>query len=257
MSKVKEQAKVLNQESIAPGIYSLWLQTAVADSARRGQFVSLYCNEHSRVLPRPISICEIDGANHKLRLVYRVVGAGTDEFSKLEAGDEIEIMGPLGNGFEIEGKTPVVIGGGIGVPPMLQLARDLKATGADVHAVMGYRDSNLFLENELRATSTLHIATDDGSVGCHGTVVDALKEANFTPDVIYACGPKPMLRALKEYAMERDIKCYVSMEERMACGVGACLGCVCQTTGVDDHSKVHNTRVCKDGPVFLAQEVEL
>lgn len=257
MSKVKELAEIISQESIAPGIYSMWLKTKAADEAVRGQFVSLYCNEHSRVLPRPISICEIDKEKGALRLVYRVAGDGTEEFSKMTQGDKIEILGPLGNGFTVEGKNPVVIGGGIGVPPMLQLARDLKNSGAAVSAVMGYRDSNLFLKDELDQVSNVYVATDDGSVGCHGTVIDALKEADIEADVIFACGPKPMLRALKAYAMENDIKCYVSMEERMACGVGACLGCVCQTTGVDDHSKVHNTRVCKDGPVFLAQEVEL
>ena len=103
----------------------------------------------------------------------------------------------------------------------------------------------------------VYVATDDGSVGTHGTVVDVLRQEHITGDVIYACGPKPMLAAVKAFAEEKGILCYVSMEERMACGIGACLGCVCKTKHEDEHSHVHNARVCKDGPVFLAEEVEL
>ena len=114
-----------------------------------------------------------------------------------------------------------------------------------------------FLKEQFEALGCVVVATDDGSVGVSGTVVDAMREQEITGDVIYACGPKPMLAAVKQYAQEQGIKCYISMEERMACGVGACLGCVCQTKDVDEHSHVHNTRVCKDGPVFLAEEVEL
>jgi dihydroorotate dehydrogenase electron transfer subunit len=188
-------------------------------------------------------------------VVFRVVGEGTTEFSKLQAGDTVEILGPLGNGFPLEGEKAIVVGGGIGVPPMLELAKQLKGS---VTAVMGYRNDDLFLADEfIDAVADVIIATDDGSVGVHGTVVDAMKENDLTADVIYACGPKPMLRGVAQYALEKGIKCYVSMEERMACGVGACLGCVCQSKEVDDHSHVKNKRVCKDGPVFLSTEVEL
>ena len=148
---------------------------------------------------------------------------------------------------------PVFIGGGIGVPPMLETAKQLK--GEPV-LVMGYRDE-LFLTDEMKKAGELVIATEDGSAGTKGNVLDAIRENDLKADMIFACGPKPMLRALKAYGLANNIPCYVSMEERMACGVGACLGCVCQSTEVDDHSQVKNKRVCKDGPVFLSTEVEL
>ena len=253
--KVKETAQVIKQEQLAEGVFSLVLKTTASEYAIPGQFISIYSNNGSKLLPRPISICEIDKNAGTLRVVYRVVGEGTAEFSKFCAGDEVEVMGPLGNGFPLEGEKTVVVGGGIGVPPMLELAKQLSGS---VTAVMGYRNDDMFLTEEFTdVAAELIIATDDGSVGVHGTVVDAMKENDLDADVIYACGPKPMLRGVVEYAAQRGIKCYVSMEERMACGVGACLGCVCQSTEKDDHSHVNNKRVCKDGPVFLSTEVVL
>ena len=255
--KIKERAQILEQKKLAEGVYSILLKTKASKSAAPGQFINIFSNDASRLLPRPISICEIDKENNTLRLVYRVVGRGTDEFSKLVAGDSLEVMGPLGNGFPLDGEenTAIVVGGGIGVPPMLELAKQLNT---NVTAVMGYRNDDMFLTEEFTdIAAELIIATDDGSVGVHGTVVDALKENDLQADVIYACGPKPMLKGVAEYAASLGIKCYVSMEERMACGVGACLGCVCQSTELDDHSHVNNKRVCKDGPVFLSTEVIL
>lgn len=254
MAKVQEMAIVLEQRILAEGVYSMWLSTSIAKEAVPGQFVSLYCEEHSRLLPRPISICEIDKERSAIRLVYRLAGEGTKEFSALQTDDEVKVLGPLGNGFPLEGEHPIVIGGGIGVPPMLELAKSLSAKAT---IVLGYRDEQLFLKEQFEDYGQVEIATDNGAVGVHGTVVDVLEQKQITGDVIYACGPKPMLAAVKRYATEHEIKCYVSMEERMACGIGACLGCVCQTKEEDAHSHVHNTRVCKDGPVFLAEEVEL
>lgn len=150
----------------------------------------------------------------------------------------------------------MVIGGGIGIPPMLGLAKSLKESGSDVTAVLGYR-SELFLQDEFASSSSVYNATEDGNSGTKGTVIDAIKENNLDADIIFACGPKPMLRAIKELAAQKKIPCYISLEERMACGIGACLACVCQTKNVDGHSNVHNARVCKDGPVFKAEEVEL
>ena len=253
--KIKEKAVVLWQEKLAEGVYSLTLETSIVDHAIPGQFISIFSNDGSKLLPRPISICEINKDYGTLRVVYRVVGAGTEEFSQLKMGDKVEVMGPLGNGFPLEGRNAIVVGGGIGVPPMLELAKQLPGT---VTAVMGYRNNDLVLTEEFEKTvSNLFIATDDGSVGVHGTVVDAMRENDLVADVIYACGPKPMLRAVADFALENQIKCYVSMEERMACGVGACLGCVCKSKETDEHSHVNNKRVCKDGPVFLSTEVVL
>ena len=258
MAKLKMKSTVIEQKMIADGICSMWLDAKeVAVQAKPGQFISVYSNDKSRVLPRPISICEIDREKGTLRIVYRVVGKGTEEFSKAEAGDSFEILGPLGNGFPIEeakGKKVLMIGGGIGVPPMLQIAKEIEG---EAIIVSGYRNQDLFLKEELESAGTLFITTEDGSVGTKGNVVDAIRENQIEADMIFACGPKPMLRALKNYALEKGIPCWISMEEKMACGVGACLACVCQSKDVDSHSHVHNKRICKDGPVFLSTEVEL
>lgn len=258
--KIKETCTVIGQERIAQDVYSLWLQTGrIAFQARPGQFVSLYSADGSRLLPRPISLCEIDDVQGRLRLVYRVVGKGTKEFSALSEGDTLDVLGPLGNGFPMEeaaGKRIFLIGGGIGIPPMLAAAQALESDRENKMLVMGYRDE-LFLDQELAAAGTLYVATEDGGAGVKGNVLDAIRSYGLAADLIFACGPRPMLRAIQEYAADRNITCYLSMEERMACGVGACLGCICASTGVDDHSRVHNKRVCKDGPVFLSTEVEL
>lgn len=258
MAKVKETAVVVSQDCIARDIYSLWLQTEqIAEQTKAGQFVSVYTNDGSKLLPRPISICEIDRAQKRLRLVYRVTGkgTGTEQFSGMKTGDTIEILGPLGNGFPTDRtEKAFLIGGGIGIPPMVELAKTLNC---EKQIIVGYRDSDTFLTGELKENGSLYIASEDGSVGTKGNVMDAIRENGLDADVIYACGPTPMLRAIKAYALEHDILCYLSLEERMACGVGACLGCVCQSKEVDSHSHVHNKRVCKDGPVFLATEVEI
>lgn len=257
--KAKEKCRIVSQECIASDIYSMWLQTdTIAGNAVPGQFVSLYTRDGSKLLPRPISLCEIDREKGQLRLVYRVTGknTGTEMFSKCHAGVSIEMMGPLGNGFplsEVKGKRVFLIGGGIGIPPMLQTAKELEA---EATAVLGYRDE-LFLNEEFEKYCPVHVATEDGSAGTKGNVMDAIRENNLEADAIFACGPTPMLRAIKAYAEEKNISCWISMEERMACGIGACLGCVCQSKEVDSHSHVHNKRVCKDGPVFLSTEVEL
>lgn len=245
--------KVISQEVLAQGICSMWIEAPEAASeARPGQFISVYCKDLSRLLPRPISICEI--ADDRLRIVYRVAGEGTKEFSTYQAGDSIRIQGPLGNGFPILEGRAILIGGGIGVPPMLQLAKTLPG---EVTVVSGYRNSDLFLAEDLKKHAHLVIATEDGSVGIKGNVIDAIRAEQVEGDVIYACGPAPMLRAIKTYAAEHGITCYISMEERMACGIGACLACVCKTNKEDAHNHVNNTRVCKDGPVFLADDIDL
>lgn len=256
MAKFKELAKVISQENIATGVYSMWIQTNdIADEAVAGQFISVYCKDGAKLLPRPISICEVDKEKKALRIVYRVVGGGTEEMSGYIAGDDIDILGPLGNGFMQREKKAILIGGGIGIPPMVELAKSLKDK-CEVQIVAGYRDE-LFLIDELKSNGTLYIATEDGSTGTKGTVIDAIKAEGITGDVIYSCGPTPMLRAIKEYAKEAGIECQISLEEKMACGIGACLACVCKSKEKDHHTNVHNKRICKDGPVFLAEEVEL
>jgi dihydroorotate dehydrogenase electron transfer subunit len=251
--KFKEQAIIIRQEEVADDIYSMWLRTEqIAQNAKAGQFISIYCKDGSRILPRPISICEIDKEDGAIRVVYRVAGKGTDEFSKLHTGEQLEIVGPLGNGFPKKSQKAFLIGGGIGIPPMLQLAKELEC---EKQMVLGFRDE-VFLLEEFTKQGAVYIATEDGSSGTEGNVLDAIRENGLTADIIYACGPTPMLRALKQYAIEHDIECWISMEEKMACGIGACLACVCQSKNKDEHSNVNNKRICKEGPVFRAREVE-
>ena len=260
MDMKKENAVVVSQEMLADGIFSMWIQTDAAQTAKPGQFISMYTRDGSKLLPRPISICEINKADGQLRVVYRVTGenTGTKQFSELKEGDEIPVIGPLGNGFPLEkaeGKKAFLMGGGIGVPPILELSKQLSCECKQI--VVGYRDAHTFLKEEFEQNGRLYISTEDGSVGTKGNVMDAIRENALEAEIIYACGPTPMLRAIKQYAEENNIVCYISMEERMACGIGACLACVCQSKEKDHHSNVHNKRICKDGPVFLSTEVEI
>ncbi len=252
--KFKEQAVIIRQEEISYGIYSMWLKTErIAENAKPGQFISLYCHDGSRMLPRPISICEIDKKDHALRIVYRVAGKGTAEFSGMSTGDRIDIVGPLGNGFPLKEKKAFLIGGGIGIPPMVELAKQLNC---EKQMVLGYRDT-LFLQEEFKGLGSMYVATEDGSYGTEGNVLDAIRENGLDAEIIYACGPTPMLKAIKEYAMANGIECWLSLEEKMACGIGACLACVCKSKEKDSHTHVNNKRICKEGPVFRAEEVEL
>ena len=261
---IKTKAAVISQEQLTDGIYSMYLMApSIARKAAAGQFISLYSGDRSRLLPRPISICQTDAEGGRVRIVYRIAGAGTDEFSRRVPGDEIDVMGPLGNGYEArierEGRritddtVSIITGGGIGIPPMLQLASQLK--GRKI-IVLGYKDQ-LFLNKEFEKYGQVYISTEDGSAGTKGNILDAIREHDISGDYIFRCGPTPMLRAVKAFAAEKGMTAYLSLEERMACGIGACLGCVCTTKEKDSHSNVKNARVCKDGPVFNASEVEI
>ena len=255
MSKKQVMAEIIRHTSLSDGIFDMTLKAEeIAKEAKAGQFISVYLNNKSKILPRPISICGIDKEAGTLRIVYRTVGDGTKELSDYKEGEMVKILGPLGNGFTQKDKKAILIGGGIGIPPMLELMKQLDC---DKTAVLGYRDSDMFLKDEFEAVGDVVISTEDGSFGTKGNVIDAIKEQGVEGSIIYACGPTPMLRAIKQYAEERGIECYLSLEERMACGIGACLGCVCKTKEKDHHSNVHNKRICKDGPVFLSTEVEI
>lgn len=301
--KQKIECRVISQKEIAPAIYDLWIETALAKEAKAGQFIGVFPKDKSTLLPRPISICQVSDKKDALRIVYRIAGQGTKEFSTLKEGDCVQIMGPLGNGFPVEqgmGKRVFLMGGGIGIPPMLELARELdamaeKPMGQDtledgveknsleqdvlvdgiekkrivavagdkassvtrLMSIVGYRDADTFLSDELGKYSEVYIASEDGSVGTKGNVMNAINENGLKADVIFACGPMPMLRAIKAFAQEQGIPAYISLEEHMACGVGACLGCVVKTKEVDHHSHVNNARICTDGPVFEAGDVEI
>lgn len=259
----RENAKIVKADCLANGVYEIWFETEhIAREAKAGQFISVYSNDGAKLLPRPISICRIDGDN--LRIVYRVAGKGTEEFSKMSTGECLNIQGPLGNGYDMpaDNKHVLLLGGGIGIPPMLELACEIVAqTTCTCDVVLGYRDTENFLKDEFESVDrdrcTVTVATEDGSVGTKGNVLDAVREHSIKADAIMACGPTPMLRAIKQYAAEHDIPCFISLEERMACGIGACLACVCKSVDKDEHSQVNNKRICKEGPVFDAREVEL
>ena len=286
----KTTAIVTEVGRLAEDVYSMTFEApGVASEATPGQFISVFTADLSHLLPRPISICEIDKNAGTIRLVYRVVGYGTSEFSHLLPGSRLQILGPLGNGFPIDvitnnninnnkkGVSILLVGGGIGIPPMLCVAKELSSIFADradevasemdqdqssvvsqITAVVGYRDKHIFLRDELEdACDRVIIATDDGSIGVHGTVIDAINEYKLKPDAICACGPTPMLRGIKQWGESHGIPTYISLEERMACGIGACLGCVCKTTSVDAHSRVNNTRICADGPVFNSKHIDI
>ena len=250
----KIRLKIRQQDRLEDGVYDLWIEAKdMAATAGPGQFISLYCNDGGRLLPRPISICEIDKKEGLIRLVYRVIGKGTDEISRFRSGDYIECMGPLGNGFSLEDKKALIIGGGIGIPPLLELAKQLKC---EKDIVLRYRDLT-FLDKDFESYGNVYLSTEDGSVGTKGNVIDAIIEHGLTADIIYACGPTPMLRGVKEYAKSIGATAQLSLEERMACGIGACLACVCQSKDLDHHTNVNNKRICKEGPVFYADDIIL
>ncbi len=260
--KQKHTAVVASQRELAPMIYDMWITTQLAKDAIPGQFICVYTRNKSTLLPRPISICEVNEERSAIRIVYRIAGQGTAEFATYQAGEPVEILGTLGNGFPVEaaaGQKVFLMGGGIGVPPMLQLAKALHAVmdKENIQIIVGYRDSQTFLKEDLEKYGQVYIATEDGSVGTKGNVMNAIEEKNLKADVIMACGPMPMLRAIKGYAESAGIPAYISLEEHMACGVGACLGCVVKTKEKDHHSHVNNARICTDGPVFEAKEVDI
>lgn len=260
----KTSMLVTESSALAEGIYSLTLQYGPEDmpeEVRPGQFAGIFPKDASMLLMRPISICRYIKKERSLRFVYRAAGKGTKSFTSLKPGDRADMLGILGNGYDTDlmaGKRVLLLGGGIGIPPMLELAVRLKEKeGTKVTAALGYRNSELFLKEEFEEYCPVLVATEDGSRGTKGNVLDAVHAADISPEVICACGPSPMLRAVKAYAEETGALCFISLEERMACGVGACLGCVAPTTKKDDHSHVNNTRVCTEGPVFDAEYIAL
>ena len=238
-----ELADVINNEKIARGIFKLRLRfkSAYPDPVP-GQFVNIYLTNESLLLPRPISVCDWEGGI--LTVVYAVVGVGTKIMASLGCGDRIRVSTPLGNGFKTEGlERCVLAGGGVGVPPLLFMAKRLTSPAV---AVLGFRKEP-FLADEFPCG--VEIATEDGSVGLKGNVIDLMETVCTSGCVqVLACGPKPMLKALTEFAGRRCLTLQVSLEERMGCGYGACVGCTCKTlTG--------NRKICEDGPVFYGREV--
>ena len=245
---------ITEKKAIAREIYSFTIACPeVAEVAAAGQFVHIRANGYT--LRRPISICGIDREKGTLRIVFEVRGEGTAEIAKLNECDLIDMLAPLGHGFTVNSgfKRVVLIGGGIGTPPMLPLA---KAYGDKAVVISGFRNSAAaILQDDFKACGAETIlCTDDGSAGIHGFVTQPFSELAESGgiDAVYACGPMPMLKGIAAICKEKGIYCEISLEERMACGIGACLGCACRTVRNDEEYFAH---VCKDGPVFKAEEV--
>ncbi|MCH5348810.1 MAG: dihydroorotate dehydrogenase electron transfer subunit [Oscillospiraceae bacterium] len=254
MNYTQGKYPILSKKTLAKEIYDLTILCPdIAEAAKPGQFVNVKADGF--MLRRPISICSINKEKGTLRIIFEVRGEGTKEMSKLNQGDMIDIVAPLGGGsFRLdEYNTAVIIGGGIGAPPMLAVAEKFGANGT---VITGFRNAAaVILQEDFKATGAETIlCTDDGSAGKKGFVTDALAEVlqSKKPDVIYACGPKIMLKKIAETAKSNGIPCQVSLEERMGCGVGACLVCACRTIRDGEEYYAH---VCKDGPVFDSQEV--
>ena len=252
-----ENVEITKKSRLSSDIYEIYFKSeSIAKATKPGQFINVYLNDDSKLLPRPISICEVK--NDEIRLDFRVVGAGTSEMASYEVGDKITVTGPIGNGYDVDYinnnfKHIVLFGGGIGIPPMLELS---KRINIEKTVILGYRDE-LFLNEDFKDYGNVIIASESGEWGTKGNVLNAFDEHEITADVFAGCGPKVMLKAIKNVAVQKNIPFFMSLEERMACGVGACLACVCKTTSKDAHSNVNNARVCVDGPVFEAKEVEL
>ena len=245
-------ATIVNHEEITSGIWKMELAASeIARTAGPGQFIMLYPPDKRNLLARPISLSAI--SEKSVTIVYRIAGKGTKQFSQLQKNDRIRIMGPLGNGFTLpdQATKSIVVGGGLGIPPLLELSKRL---GGNTEVLLGYQDIPFMAEDFQRLGLEVHIASQSGNYGFHGNVLDMLKNITFPVGQIFACGPRQMLQSVSMWAKEHNVPIQLSLEERMACGLGACLGCgvKIQKHGEQDWRYL---RVCKDGPVFSGEEV--
>lgn len=254
----KEVCSVISQHEIAESIYELTLQGDLTkEMSDPGQFVHLkVADGMDPLLRRPISISYIDKEKQQFTMIYRKEGRGTSLLSDKKLGDTVDVLGPLGNGFSLAeantGDTALLVGGGIGVPPLYELSRQLVNKGVNVVHILGFQTKDVvFYDKEFSELGDTFVATVDGSYGFKGFVTDVINFYSIDFDILYSCGPTPMLRALEKSFPDKKV--YLSLEERMGCGIGACFACVCHTSAdPDGHSY---KKVCTDGPVFAAGEV--
>ena len=235
--------KITENKLIAERTYYMTLEGDTSAITAPGQFVNIKLDGF--YLRRPISVCDCEDG--KLTIIYKVVGNGTEKMSELSAGDELDVLCGLGNGYDTSksGDSPVLIGGGVGVPPMYMLCKKLISEGKNVSVILGFNsEKEIFGVEEFEATGAkVYVATVDGSVGTKGFVTDVLKDIDYS--YFYTCGPMPMFRAIEGIAKTSG---QYSFEERMGCGFGGCMGCSCKT-------KYGNKRICKDGPVLEREEI--
>ena len=235
--------KILSNKPLTKGIWEMKLEGETSHITAPGQFLNILLEGF--YLRRPISICDYD--DKTITIIYKVVGQGTEAMAKLTAGEKLDVLCGLGNGFDTSksGSKAVLIGGGVGVPPMYNLCKKLIAEGKEVSVILGFNtDSEIFYKSEFEALGAkVYISTVDGSAGTKGFVTDVLKALDY--DYFYTCGPMPMFRAIEKIAATSG---QYSFEERMGCGFGACMGCSCKT-------KYGYKRICRDGPVLEREEI--
>ncbi|MBR4994910.1 MAG: dihydroorotate dehydrogenase electron transfer subunit [Alistipes sp.] len=237
--------KIVENNPLTSDVWRMVLEGETRWIVRPGQFVNIELD--GLYLRRPISIC--DWSDNTITIIYKVVGRGTEQMSRMTDGQTLDVLTGLGNGFNVDasGNHSLLVGGGVGVPPLYRLAKELLQKGGKVSVVLGFNTAKeLFYVDEFKALGAdVYVSTADGSVGVKGFVTDAIREANLDFDYFYSCGPLPMLKALCDCT---DVKGELSFEERMGCGFGACMGCSCKTlTG--------NKRICKEGPVMRREEI--
>lgn len=234
---------VKDNKILTEGVYEMKLSGNISAVKNPGQFVNISID--GCYLRRPISVCDVDGDT--LTLIYKVVGEGTERLSKYAAGEKIDTLVGLGNGYDLSlsGEKPLLIGGGVGVPPMYLLAKKLVEKGVKPTVILGFNTkSEIFYEKKFKTLgATVYVTTADGSYGKKGFVTDIMKDLDYT--YFYTCGPMPMFKAIEKIAKGSG---EFSFEERMGCGFGACMGCSCKT-------KYGNKRICKDGPVLRREEI--
>ncbi len=234
---------IVSNVKLAKNVYKMVIAGDTSAITAPGQFVNLKLN--GLFLRRPISICDYD--DNTITLIYKVVGEGTEQMAKMQAGEQVDVLVGLGNGYNIEkcGEKALLIGGGVGVPPLYNLCKKLLAAGKTVTVILGFNTAEeIFLEEDFKALgATVKVATADGSYGVKGFVTDAMKDVSY--DYFFTCGPMPMFKAIEATATTSG---QYSFEERMGCGFGACMGCSCKT-------KYGNKRICKDGPVLEREEI--
>jgi dihydroorotate dehydrogenase electron transfer subunit len=254
----REHMTVVRHEQIAKNIYEITLSGHLVEEMNApGQFVHVKVTPQANpLLRRPLSLCRIDQDASECTLIYRKEGIGTTLLSEKRPGETVDVLGPLGNGFPLDavekGQRTLLVGGGIGVPPLYELAKQLVEKGVIVTNVLGFQTKDaVFYEQEFSMFGETYVATVDGSYGMKGFVTDVIDQRDISFDVLYACGPKPMLKALEQAFPHKEV--YLSLEERMGCGIGACFACVCR---VPDSETAYK-KVCSDGPVFKAGEVVL
>lgn len=240
---------VENNQISKQGIFQLVINDT--QDVLPGQFYNLYIEDKSLLLPRPISVCE--STQNLTKFVYRVVGKGTEKLTQLKSGDKIKVLGPLGNGFFLPNHktTSIILGGGVGIAPLLELTKQIKG---EKHVYLGFDESTFLMDEFAKYSTNLYYSTILGKDGFHGNVIELLKHYPIAAEFVYACGPKKMLKKLVEEKKSKSVKIQVSMEERMGCGIGACLGCGIKIKKSDQMDWEY-LRVCKDGPIFDGSEV--